>query len=277
MSRVVQEYYLRFRIAFVRRLGCVALPGTLCFIVYLGLAWWCGSDVVGRLFPESSDKAILVKVTDTQTEIVLPNGCDCDHRAECPACEAPSPCRDKGFPGALSADIVALLSVSLLAASIGMSARLFEAKIISKHYSNYAGAHTAHALRSLIELRRKNPAVFATHRTPYDNEPRGMIVPHPDFKWCQSVDDARRSIKFYFFDAIDMYTCGQISRSSFIKLIDQSAICVFFEVVEPLEAMLNPLYDYQRYYNLMLLCGDVYNRHNVYDNAVNNNRIINDK
>lgn len=177
--------------------------------------------------------------------------------------------------GEVITHIIALVSAAFLAASVWMGARLHEASLISKHYDMYAQPEMARAMRRLMGFLREYKDDFRIHRTPVHNQPHCINASqNRSLKWPQDVDDARRKIKFYYFDAVDLYTSGKISRSSFKKLIDQSAICVLFDVIEPMEYMLNPVYDARRYYRLMLLFPSVYSNHKVYDIAINSNRII---
>lgn len=170
-------------------------------------------------------------------------------------------------------DVVAAFSAVVMCASAWLASSLYEGNIINEHYKVYSQPSMADNLRRLIKLRNKHYDDFRIHRTPFDTCLQGLDAYHSqNFSWGDKEDGARRNLKFYFYNAVDMYVSGRISFASFRRLVDQSAICVFFDVVEPMECMINPIYGARRYHMIMLFAGDIYLKHKMYDAAINNRR-----
>lgn len=173
-----------------------------------------------------------------------------------------------------SFDVVAIFSAVIMCASAWLVSIIYEGKIIHEHYKVYAQPEMAANLRRLIRLRNRHYDDFRVHRTPYETSLQGLeAYQSRSFSWGDEEDNARRSLKFYFYNALDLYVSGRISYASFHRLVDQSAICVFFDVVEPMECMINPIYGARRYHMMMLFAGKIYLKHKMYDAAINNRRM----
>lgn len=170
---------------------------------------------------------------------------------------------------------VEFFSGALIFASAWVAVRCFEGALISKHFEDYSKPEMAIYLRTLSKMRSRQYSFFRLHRTPFNTTPFPMGAP-----LCQQVEQsseeekARRALKFYFLKALDLYTSGRISRSSFTRLVDQSAISLFFDVVEPVEASLDPIYEATAFHHIMLLAGDVYLKHKLFDAAVTIERLL---
>lgn len=60
-----------------------------------------------------------------------------------------------------------------------------------------------------------------------------------------NVDRARRYVKFYFKSIFDLYKKGKIDKQILKEILDKNGLTLLFDVVEPLEYMLTPHYDYK--------------------------------
>lgn len=164
-------------------------------------------------------------------------------------------------------DMFTMLSALFAGVSILSFVHLHESKTVNSFQHSYAKPKMARALRTLVDYRTSNRKYFRMHRVSSSNSNERLALPgvSAPAHWSEAVTDARRHIKFYFSNALGLYVSGAISLAAFRRIVDKSAICVFFEIVEPIEAMLNPFYNQTPYYKLMLLCSDLYNQHREHD------------
>lgn len=77
----------------------------------------------------------------------------------------------------------------------------------------------------------------------------------------RDLDAARRKVKNYFFTVLDFYLIGSISREGMRSLVDKSAITLMFRLIEPMDRCITEGYDEKRYYHLMCLTSDIYQKH----------------
>jgi len=158
---------------------------------------------------------------------------------------------------------VAILSIILTIATLKKTQSLFEAQMLNEYDDKYGSEEMCNDLRTLINFSRKeeNKNIFIEKRNPKNN-PRKRIIffPNDNFMWPKSVDLARRRVKFYFINPYDLYMEGKISKSIFLRIINKTGITVFFDVVEKLEYLLNPKYDHEKFYNIMLLGKNIYKK-----------------
>lgn len=164
-------------------------------------------------------------------------------------------------------EIFTIASAIFTGASIISFAHLHESKTMNSFQHSYAKPKMARALRTLVDYRTANGDFFRIHRVASMNKNSRLVLPGvmaPNH-WEEDVTDARRHIKFYFINALSLYVSGAISHTTFRRIVDKSAICVFFDIVEPIESMLNPFYNHTAYYQLMLLCSDIYRLHEEHD------------
>lgn len=172
-------------------------------------------------------------------------------------------------------DVVEIVSAALVFASAWVAVRCFEGALISKHFEDYSKPEMAEYLRTLSMMRIRQYKLFRLHRTPFNTTPNPMGSSLSELiEQSKNEEIARRALKFYFLKALDLYKSGRISRSSFRRLVDQSAICLFFDVVEPVEASLDPIYEATAYHEIMLLAGDIYLKHKLFDAAVTIERVL---
>lgn len=167
------------------------------------------------------------------------------------------------------------LSAAFMMASACIVVRCFEGNLISAHFDYYAKPEMAGYLRTLSKMRIRQYKLFRLHRTPFNSTPYAMgtsLSLH--INQSEEEETARRALKFYFIKALDLYKSGRISYASFIRLVDQSAISLFFDVVEPIEASLDPIYEATLFHQIMLVAGDVYLKHKLFDAAVTIERIL---
>lgn len=163
--------------------------------------------------------------------------------------------------------LVTMASALFTAASLISFAQLHESRTMNGFQRSYAKPKMARALRDLVDYRAEHADFFRLHRAVSMNQDArlvlsGVMAPN---HWDEKVTDARRQIKFFFHNALSLYVSGAVSYATFRRIVDKSAICVLFDIVEPIESMLNPFYNHTAYYQLMLLCSDIYAKHKEHD------------
>ena len=90
----------------------------------------------------------------------------------------------------------------------------------------------------------------------------GKFVTSDDcFKpWTEEEDGARRLVKNYFSSALELYRCGGISKKTLRVVCDTDAVTLLFNVIEPMEFIINKEYKFDVFYDLMKVLRDVYAR-----------------
>ena len=78
---------------------------------------------------------------------------------------------------------------------------------------------------------------------------------HP---WTETQDRARRMIKNYFLAAYQLYNDRSIGKAAFLDICSKDALVLFFDVVEPMEAMINNEYEFKPFYGIMRAFGSLY-------------------
>jgi hypothetical protein len=76
--------------------------------------------------------------------------------------------------------------------------------------------------------------------------------------WTEDQDHARRMIKNYFLAAYQLYNDRSIGKEAFLDICSKDALVLFFDVVEPMEAMINRNYKYEPFYGIMRVFGPLY-------------------
>lgn len=96
-------------------------------------------------------------------------------------------------------------------------------------------------------------------RTSKDNrDMRIEFIPDYQEKISSEVNEARRAVQNYFSSALELYEVKIISRETFIRIIDKSAFCLYFDVIEPLMFLENKSYRHGKFYKLMKEGGYLY-------------------
>lgn len=70
----------------------------------------------------------------------------------------------------------------------------------------------------------------------------------------------RRLVKGYFIDAWEAWSANLIDDDQLKKICDVGAFGVLFDVVEPMEKIINVGYDAKPFYELMSKCSDIYKK-----------------
>lgn len=169
----------------------------------------------------------------------------------------------------------ATLSLVFLYGTMVQSRHLAESEFISQFERDYSSHKMLTYIRILTDYRRKHPTFFLKTRKEYFN-PENVISDQFDkrMKWSSCVDEARRYVRSYFFNALDLYTLGKISRESFRAIADKASITVLFDVIEPMEMHLNPEYDVMYYQRVMEICSDIYKKRSKAKNHFENNKDV---
>ena len=203
-----------------------------------------------------------------------------------PADEESNPTNKQGIADECKPDIIwktleyvayaaATLSLIFLYGTMVQSRHLAEAEFISQFERDYSSHAMLNYIRILTTYRRKHPAFFLKTRKESFN-PENVISEQFDkkMKWSNCVDEARRYVRSYFFNALDLYTLGKISRESFRSIADKASITVLFDVIEPMEMHLNPEYDVMYYHRIMDICSDIYKKRSKAKNHFENNKDV---
>lgn len=124
--------------------------------------------------------------------------------------------------------------------------RAAEAQLFSAHYAAYGEPEMLRSLRVLRQWKSDNGDEF-------------------EVKWKKSldanedsaheVDQARRKVKFYFFQALRLYEAGYVSKKFLKEVAAVDGVNILYDIVEPLEYALNPRFDSSRFEKLRKLCG----------------------
>ncbi|MBR6797284.1 MAG: hypothetical protein IKM45_01160 [Opitutales bacterium] len=128
------------------------------------------------------------------------------------------------------------------------------------------------SIRVLFGLRDKldkrigfeNPNTKLTTRKP-ENNSKKLFVLHGDVKsypWTEEEDCARRIVKSYFQLIYELRHKRIIPISKYMlgRLCDVDALPLYFEVIEPMEKILNNGYNTEPFYCLMKDVKNIYNK-----------------
>lgn len=76
--------------------------------------------------------------------------------------------------------------------------------------------------------------------------------------WTNDENLARRIVKNYFSSALELYRCGAISKKTLRVICDIDAVTLLFNVVEPMELIINEKYKFDVFYDLMKVVRNIY-------------------
>lgn len=162
----------------------------------------------------------------------------------------------------LVAGIITILSIIFVIATLLQSKSLYEADLLAKYDEKYESQEMCDNLRLLRDFSsvQEMRDVCNLVRTDRYNEDRPLPIQKKGKFWesINGVDKARRAVKFYFINALDLYLEGKISQEVMRRICNKSGIHTFFNVVEPMEAYLNPRYDYTKFRRIMMLTTDIW-------------------
>lgn len=177
----------------------------------------------------------------------------------------------------LISSLVTIFSIVIVYATLKQTQSLFEAEIMNNYNIEYESDEMYDNLRILRELsttlpfqtdgsrsvdnnENKIPEIFKTE-TPWvrmkplsDNELNNLSNKDKEaYLLNRKQDRARRKVKFFFINSLDLYEKGKLSLYVFERIIDKSGISLLFNVVEHMEYHINENYDYGKFYRLMLI------------------------
>lgn len=159
--------------------------------------------------------------------------------------------------------IAAICAIRTLRATQSVS----EACFLYEADTNYGSGEMLDSLQVLEKFKKEHAPESGSdwiledkYRTD-ENNPDSRIQVAP-FRIPEKVGNARRRVKFYFKSLHDLYVHGKISKNALENILaDKGGMRFFFEVVEPLEYLHNPDYDYKLFYELMHLLKPYYKKH----------------
>lgn len=161
-------------------------------------------------------------------------------------------CRYEHFWDVQFSDVIQLGLFVLAYVAILSARQLQEANVLSNHLDIYKDEKMCSYIRVLRNL--SLPAGFHERTRTSANNPDGRIEINPgDFAWYEDEDEARRKVKFFYANALDLYKRGYVGKNFLDKLVELDAFMVLFEIVEPMECCLNSEYNYELFYELMSL------------------------
>lgn len=165
------------------------------------------------------------------------------------------------------AAVVTVLSIVFVIATLKQQQSLFEAQILNEYNKEYMDKEMLDFVRILGAMSSRDGNKYGSRRTPEHNLCQiPNFNPDEDYQWTEEENNARRKVKGYFIDVLDLYLEGKISREIFRRIVDKSALPLLFDVVEPMEWYLNEDYDYRKFYKIMLIAGDIYQEQKETDN-----------
>jgi len=141
--------------------------------------------------------------------------------------------------GALGAAVAAWFSARA-------TTRAAEGQLFSAHYAAYG---TPEMLRSLRVLR------LWKFDQGDEFEVKWKKALDSGEERAREVDEARRQVRIYFFQALRLYEGGYVSRRFLREIAAVDGINILYDIVEPLEYALNASYDRSRFAKLRNLCG----------------------
>lgn len=162
----------------------------------------------------------------------------------------------------LIAGLVTIVSIVLVYETLRRSRIVSEAQLLSNYNDKYFKEKMLNAIRLLRRFSKEHEKNFICHRTPCCN-PKGAFyfLGDDELWWTPEVDAARRRLKGYFINALDLYEQGMLSYDVFIKILNKSGITTLFGIVEPMEWYLNPKYDASKFHRLMAYASHIYKEH----------------
>lgn len=162
----------------------------------------------------------------------------------------------------LVAGLVTIVSIVLVYETLRRSRIVSEAQLLSSYNDKYFETAMLNAIRMLRDFSKNHEKNFLHYRTPCCNDSVSIrFLQDDELWWTPEVDEARRRVKGYFINALDLYEQGMLSYDVFVKILNKSGITTLFEIVEPLEWYLNTKYDASKFHRLMAYASHVYKAH----------------
>ncbi len=171
--------------------------------------------------------------------------------------------------------IVAIASMIFGFTAIHVTLKLNESVKIQEFHQRYSGELALKAIRAVADVGRmwgrKEVAGFGRPdfepRSPANN-PKGRIVVKNIASlqvdgarrrpWSESQDKARRALGAFYRSAYRLYANRSIGKEALLDICATDAIVLLFNVIEPMEAMINDDYNWHEFHGLMAVLKDVY-------------------
>lgn len=171
--------------------------------------------------------------------------------------------------------IVAAISMVCGYLAIYVTLKLNESVKIQEFNAKYAEDAALDAIRAVANVKKiweaglvgdfKRPIFSGRNMTSNPNEPisitnwEDLIVDgERHLPWTEEQDHARRMIKNYFLAAYQLYNDRSIGKEAFLDICSKDALVLFFDVVEPMEAMINSNYKFEPFHGIMKVFGPLY-------------------
>lgn len=181
--------------------------------------------------------------------------------------------------------LIALIAMAFSYLAVIVTAKVNETMNLHSFNLRYGDTQMLTAVRTIGDVERRwsdlRKAGAAPDAPPYDTPPEAdvrtdkknadcricisnydkFVTQNDRYKpWTKDEDSARRIVKNYFSSALELYRSGGISKKTLRVVCDTDAVTLLFNVIEPMEAIINEKYKYDVFYDLMKVLRDVYVR-----------------
>lgn len=159
------------------------------------------------------------------------------------------------------ADCLTFFSVVVALMTLFQTKSLKEADFIEKYNEKYQQNDMRFSLEVLGEIeKRLSKENKEMLRMPINNKNKQIkLIQKEEFENAFSyANEARRNVKLYFLNILDLYLHNKISVSTLRIICNKSGLLLLFSVVEPMEKILNDRYDYKKFYILMIMLHDIW-------------------
>ncbi len=171
--------------------------------------------------------------------------------------------------------IVAVASMIFGFTAIHVTLKLNESVKIQEFHQRYSGELALKAIRAVADVGRmwNRKEVVGFGRPEFDprspsNNPEGRIrvkniavlqVEGTRRRpWSEAQDRARRALGMFYRSAYRLYANRSIGKEALLDICATDAIVLLFNVIEPMEAMINDDYNWHEFHGLMSVLKDVY-------------------
>ena len=166
--------------------------------------------------------------------------------------------------------VISITTLILTILAIFVAVKINESVQASECTKIYFSKEMLKSIRILFNLREKlynrikfeNPNIELKTRTPENNAEVSLLLCPKEEKliWTEEEDNARRLVKSYFLLIYELRHKRIIPISKYMlkRLCDVDALPLYFEVIEPMEKILNNGYDTEPFYCLMKDVRDLY-------------------
>ena len=171
--------------------------------------------------------------------------------------------------------IVAAVSMVFGFTAIHVTLKLNESVKIQEFHQRYSGEDALRAIRAVADVGRmwERDAVGEFGHPRFvprsnDNNPEGRISVENISElqvdgarrrpWSEEQDKARRALGAFYRSAYRLYANRSIGKAALLEICATDAIVLLFNVIEPMEAMINDDYNWHEFHGLMKVLKDVY-------------------